>query len=311
MALPLSQLGNALSAFPPTVQAELHELIFKYKVVPSTRSTAWCDIMGISIEDLMVLLLPLAAGCARVPISGNPQGAVVLGHGGQTGKETTLYLGSNLELPGAGPQFGLHAAQTALHLAWLAGATGVQALALAGPPCGTTRQSLEELPSNFRIYIADQGEASSPRFHTSFSREFLYPEPPHRGQGQGGSWLVPEVHDLPEVKGDSLVAHALEAAKRSYAPVSRAFAGVALLRSDGKVVTGRYAENASLSAGQGPMLSAVGNLLMSLPPQDAFDIERAVLVEARSRIGHQRGALEVLQAVAPRVPLEYHLVAGT
>lgn len=122
------------------------------------------------------------------------------------------------------------------------------------------------------------------------------------------AWMHRQKQILTEVEGDSLMARAHLAAQFSHAPQTQAWAGAALLNSDGRVYVGRFQESASLRTCVGPMHSAAAFLQMHLPPKADFDIQRAVLVEAGARISHQRSAADVLLALAPQIPLEYHLV---
>ena len=104
---------------------------------------------------------------------------------------------------------------------------------------------------------------------------------------------------------DPLIAKALETAESSYAPYTGNYSGCAVLASDNKTFTGRYAENAAFNPGISPLQSAVACMNLATP-SDGLKIHRAALVEHPSECV-QRGITElVLASLAPGVPLEYH-----
>ena len=310
MSLQVTQFEKALGAFPSSVQTEIHEILFRDKVVPSPRVAAWLDIMGIEIGTLMMQLLPVASGFARVPISGFQVGAVALGMPpeGPIVGPGSLYLGSNMEFPTQALSLCVHGEQSATNHAWLAGETGLQALAINAAPCGYCRQFLYELTTAQKGFQILLKASQDPKDYAYSSHSLTYFLPDAFGPsdlGLTGGLMEPEAHGLQVTGGDSLVKAALEAANACYAPYTKDYAGVALLRSDGKVFAGRYAENAAYNPSLSPLDSALAYLNMQLAPLEAYDIQRAVLVEASAKISQKGVTEDVLASVAPGLGLEF------
>ncbi len=191
----------------------------------------------------MAELLPWATSFSHAPISGYVVGAVALGGSGG------LYAGANLEFEALPLAASVHAEQFAVANAWLSGETEIVHLATSATPCGHCRQFLMELGDPRRLTISVSGEPAgtlSELLPASFGPADL---------GVGARLLTARAArvDAAIAGGDALGRAALDAARRSYAPYSRAHAGAALQLEDGTVVTGRYAECAAYN----PSLLAV------------------------------------------------------
>jgi cytidine deaminase len=103
--------------------------------------------------------------------------------------------------------------------------------------------------------------------------------------------------------GDPVADAAFEAARKSYAPYSGGFAGVALELEGAGIVAGRYAENAAFNPSMSPLASAL--TLALLEGHENRSVLRAVLVEAGDTpISHRRACEEVLASWAPDSELE-------
>jgi cytidine deaminase len=111
--------------------------------------------------------------------------------------------------------------------------------------------------------------------------------------GVNGGLLAGGVADLrPHIDADDVLGQAaLGAACISYAPYTRAHAGIALQTADGTIVTGRYAESAAYN----PSLPALQSALVDLALRrvDRSSIVSAVMVEEAAR-SSQRAATEAL-----------------
>lgn len=218
-------------------------------------------------SDLQTMrdLLPEAAKFAKPPISKFHVGAVC--RGTTTGR---LYLGANLEFAGEALSFAVHAEQSAVTNAWVHGESGIDAIAVTAAPCGYCRQFLNELATAVTISIND--EETRPL-------TFFLPNafgPPDLGV-EGG--LMSEAdHKLTIAEDDELAQAALRAANMSYAPYSKAYAGVALGTRGGGIFAGPYAENAAFNPSMSPLQVALSALNMA--GGDWNDINEAVLVEA-------------------------------
>jgi cytidine deaminase len=97
--------------------------------------------------------------------------------------------------------------------------------------------------------------------------------------------MSPSDHELrtdPSLGGDPLMAGAISAARASYAPYTRGYAGVGLQMTDDSIVMGRYAENAAFNPSISPMASALA--LWRLAPSRDYRITGAALVQASARI---------------------------
>lgn len=248
---------------------------------------------GETLDDIMRGLLPWALAYADPPISGFRVGAIACGESG------ALYAGGNLEFPGMPLSASVHAEQSAVVNAWMHGEREIQAIAATATPCGHCRQFLVELGDPQRLAIHLDG-------HRSFTLADLLPHsfgPRDLGvaqRGMLGAWepaLEARIDD-----DDELGRAALGAARASYAPYSRAFAGVALQTTDGTIVTGRYAESAAYN----PSLPALQVALAELASRriERRTIGAAVMVETPAA-SSQRWAAQALLASCAAVTLRY------
>jgi cytidine deaminase len=233
-------------------------------------------------------LLAQAAKFARPPVSNFFVGAVA--RGTSTGK---LYFGANLEFAGEALGFTVHAEQAAVTNAWVHGEQGVDLIAVTAPPCGYCRQFLNELVTAGELQISINGEEQHPLSH------FLPRAFGPRDLGVDGGLMAPMDHPLALDESDELAQAAFRAAKMSYAPYSRSYAGVALRTGGGRIVFGPYAENAAFNPSMEPLEVALSAL--NLAGGDFGDIAEAVLVETEGGM-HESAARTVLATVS-RVPL--------
>ncbi|MEO5923167.1 MAG: cytidine deaminase [Bryobacteraceae bacterium] len=218
-------------------------------------------------DHLLLSLLPLARARAYAPLSGFQVGAVVQGGSG------SVYLGANIEVPGHSLGLTVHAEQAALANAYMAGEDRICVIAVTAAPCGHCRQFLKEMVPDGDVRVLIQGAAS-----TSLSA--LLPQsfgPADLGFERGALPIRESELSLIVDTRDPLVLAALEAARRSYAPYTSSYSGVALLTSDGRTVTGSYIENAAFN----PSLSPAHTALAGLGGSPA-SVKRVVLVEVEA-----------------------------
>ena len=254
-------------------------------VVPAEQAAALASDRGVTVAELMGLLVPLAAERYAIsPISGFRVGAVARGSSG------TLYLGANLELPGTALAFIVHAEQSATANAWLNGEEGLAALAVGAAPCGHCRQFLAELTTAASLEVLVAGH--EPRLLHELLPESFGPE----DLGVHARLMSPRANGLKLDSSDPLVLEAFSAADASYAPYSRAFAGVALETASGAVHTGRYAENAAFNPSLAPLACAL--TLRALAGGADDEVTRAVLVEVSSRVSHTGATAEALRTIS-------------
>lgn len=251
------------------------------------RATA-CD--G-SLDAVMNELLHRAQALAVVPVSGYPVGAVAQGPSG------ALYLGANLEFAGAALGASVHAEQSAVANAWAHGETGVVALAVTAVPCGHCRQFLNELATADRLRILVDGQPArslAELLPSAFGPADL---------GVAGRLMLPERHGLHIPPDDPLVTVAWKAADSSYAPYSKAYAGLALRLADGSTMSGRYAENAAYNPSLPPLQDALARLALAKVPFG--DVRRAVLVESPGTASQCKSTEALLATAMPGVSFTY------
>lgn len=223
------------------------------------------SISSLDDDALAFALLPLAAACALTPISHFNVGAIA------RGKSGNLYFGANMEFSGVPLQQTIHAEQCAVTHAWLRGESSLVAITVNYTPCGHCRQFMNELNSGAGLYIHLPGRPVSTLGHylpDSFGPTDL---------AITTLLMDPVNHGYTLVTADSLTLAALDAANHSHAPYSHAHSGVALETTNGKIHTGRYAENAAFNPSLPPLQAAL--ILANISGEDCTSIRQAVLVE--------------------------------
>ena len=321
---------KAVARFPKKTREEVERIWDNGGVLPA-EAVARLVRSPAEIGALMMQLLPLAERYAASPVSGYKVGAVAAGKPKRDAGCCNLYLGANLEFRNAALSFTIHAEQAAVNNAWLNGERGLQMLAVSAPPCGYCRQFLYELTTAQRLLILVPKRKHSLRYDAT-PLTTLLPAAfgPKKLKGRGGLMNPKACSRKLALEGasgrDPVIAAALEAASRSYAPYSTAsrssksqnpnpkqnptrgssnYAGVALQLADGAIYAGRHAENASYNPSLSPLQSALSIMQMARPSPTP-KVKRCVLVEVPT-LASQLGATQSLLATcAPTVDLEYH-----
>jgi cytidine deaminase len=233
----------------------------------------------------MLERLAEAESYARAPVSKFPVGAVVRGTSG------SLYLGGNLEFPGAGLSQTVHAEQAALSNAFMHDEPGIEAIAVSAMPCGHCRQFLYEFAEGREIEIFLPGQQA-------IGLSVLLPRPfgPRDLDVTGG----PLSRDKIAVQNVEGVAQAARyAAANAYAPYSNSPSGVAIRSRRGNVYRGSYIENAAFNPSLPPLQVAL--VAMAMAKEEFSDIAEVVLAEAANNSISQLSATKSLVAViAPR-----------
>ena len=304
---PDSQFQTFLETFPPPVRDYLQNVLQTGGMLAAEHCQAVMEALNISADDLMLSLLPLAKLYAATRISNFKVGAVAKARISDNSDKFALFLGANIEFPGQALIQSIHAEQAAVISAWMQGAVQINAMAVTAAPCGYCRQFLYELQNSPNLTLIlqkpDKGEAGK------YNLSNLLPEAfgPQELGSETGLMVSPD--QLPDLSllsssNEPLVLEALAAARNSYAPYSQNYAGCAIMTVDGKMYTGRYAENAAFN----PSLSALQTAIISLTmdrPGSENSISRAVLVERPTSISQRAVCELLLQTVAPDVKLEY------
>lgn len=240
------------------------------------------------VESLMVELLPLAASFARPPISDFHVGALLRGVSGR------LYFGANIEFAGQTLGAAVHAEQSAAANAFMHREESISELAVTAAPCGLCRQFLWEMSYGTRLHVLTRG-------HAPAALASLLPDafgPKDLGFEMGALPVIQKPLQLHDTKFSRMAAAALAAAQMSYAPYTKAYAGVALRTSHGKVYRGSYIENAAYNPSLPPLQAALAALTVA--GDDPVHIAEAVLIEVPGRpVSHRRDTKAILAAVAP------------
>ncbi|HEX6905020.1 MAG TPA: cytidine deaminase, partial [Terriglobales bacterium] len=101
-----------------------------------------------------------------------------------------------------------------------------------------------------------------------------------------------------------LIAAALEAARRAYAPYSTSPSGVAIRSSQGRIYRGSYIENVAFNPSLSPLQIALTQMIAAGEQYSA--ISEVTLVEVEGAKISQKAVTEtVLGAIAPAVKLEH------
>lgn len=248
---------------------------------------------NLTADDLILALLPLAQSYARPPISNFRVGVVVRGASG------TLYLGSNIEIPGQCLGFAVHGEQSALSKAYMNSEESVPALAVVGgAPCGHCRQFMEEISPDGEMTLLVPGKPA--RKLSSILPDAFGPSA--LGAKQGAlpirrMQLQPAGNAL-----DALSSAALDAAARSYAPYSQSPSGIVIRTTRGQIYQGSYIENVAFNPSLSPLQTALVQLIAAGEEYSA--ITAVTLAEVQGAKISQRPVTEtVLSAIAPQVKL--------
>jgi cytidine deaminase len=216
-------------------------------VVTAADAERFARAAGLDIPAFMTTLLPTAAAFAKPPVSNFKVGAVSRGLSGN------LYFGTNLEFAGEALSFTVHAEQSSVANAWMNGEEGIDLIAVTAAPCGYCRQFLNELATADRLTIAIPSG-------TQPLRELLPSAFGPRDLGIEGGLMQREQHEMFVDAEDDLAQAALAAARRSYAPYSKSYAGIAIRTTDGTIAAGAYAENAAFNPSMSPLEVALSQL---------------------------------------------------
>ncbi|HSP00084.1 MAG TPA: cytidine deaminase [Thioalkalivibrio sp.] len=247
----------------------------------------------ITIEQLMMRLVPVAMRCAITPISGFPVGATALGSSG------SLYLGANIEFVGQALSMSVHAEQAATANAISHKERGLSMLAVSAAPCGYCRQFLFEIATASTLEILLPKDEDSSQDSKIKLAELL----PHAfGPADlqvSAALMTPQNNKLSlESPAKSLTTtEALSAANASYSPYSKSYAGVALKTASGAIFSGSYAENAAYNPSMSPLEVALVSLVFG--GASTKDIVEAVLVEVDdAKVSQREATQDVLSSIS-------------
>ena len=277
-----NDFNSLLDEFPAEPASILKNLSTQSGRLDKKQVDSLRSCLNMTTEELMKALLPLAASLSVTPISGFQVGTVAEGGSGN------IYFGANLEFLQHPLKITVHAEQCVVTNAWHQGETRLKRLMVNEAPCGHCRQFLKELNriDEMQIIIdrSPGGEIVNCRIADLLPGAF---GPDDLGVKE---YLMSDVcypltlaemslAEMSQAENSELAQAALEAARRSHAPISNSRAGVALQLSSGRVVSGRYGENAAFNPGISAMEAAVVNWRMALLAQPEDRVVAAVMVE--------------------------------
>jgi cytidine deaminase len=176
---------------------------------------------------------------------------------------------------------------------------GVSAIAVTAAPCGHCRQFINELSPGGDIHVLVAG---SPAVKLASLLPMAF-GPKDLGF-KDGALPVKEVN-LARPKGisDDLTLAALEAARRSYAPYTKAHSGVAIGTQAGRIYKGAYIENVAFNPSLPPFQTALAALIVAGETYSA--ISQVALVEMEGSVISQKSVTEaILNALAPAAKLQ-------
>uniref|UniRef100_A0A1J3CNZ6 cytidine deaminase n=1 Tax=Noccaea caerulescens TaxID=107243 RepID=A0A1J3CNZ6_NOCCA len=276
--------------------------------------------LGVSVLQLLPLLVDPAKPLARPPISKFHVVAVGLGSSGR------IFVGVNVEFPGLPLHHSIHAEQFLVTNLTLNSERHLRYVSVSAAPCGHCRQFLQEIRDapEIRILITDPYafRDAADEENDGDSDGFVRLESilPHRfgpdNLLEKDIPLLLEPHDNrltlsdPDIPNgghtdsdtySNLKRTALSAANRSYSPYSRCPSGVALVDCEGKVYRGWYMESAAYNPSLGPVQAALVDFVAN-GGDGGFDrIVGAVLVEKKDAVVRQEHtARMLLQVIAPK-----------
>jgi len=262
--------------------------------IPASAVEAILLETGLTIEQLLLGLVPRAQTYAIPSISNFFVGAVALGASG------SIYFGANYEFAGQALSFTVHGEQAATAQAIRYGENGMQMLAVSAAPCGYCRQFLYELTTASSLVIL------VPKTPAALLTTLLPAAFGPSDLGVTTALMSPQAHGLtlatPDPHADPVVQAALAAANASYAPYTESYAGVALQTKDGSIYTGQVAENAAYNPSMSPLEQAVVNLVITGGKTYA-GITDAVLVEVKNAKASQIAATRAVLSSITSVPL--------
>ncbi|MDD7804570.1 MAG: cytidine deaminase [Endozoicomonas sp. (ex Botrylloides leachii)] len=283
-----------LTGFSPVAAASLNNIKAQQGRLAPEQAHIFMAELSIPIDQLATRLLPLAASMSIHPISHFSVGAIVEGYREQG--LGPLYFGANLEIPGQPLKMSIHAEQSAICNAWSQGETRLRRLIVNETPCGHCRQFLNELNKidSTELMVNRSGSDQA----SIYSMQDLLPSafgPNDLKQKQRLLLADPVALTLPSKhQEDDLARAATQAASQSYAPYSGCYSGVALKLEDGRIITGRYAENAAFNPSMQAVESALVNWRLAALEQPCTKVVDAVLVENNGRINHQATTASIL-----------------
>ncbi len=305
----LGRFEQILAGFPESVRPWLIRLPEQQGKLDHNACQELMKRLNISLEQLMVRLLPVAGVFAAVPISGFKVGAVVQTECRSEPLQKELYMGANFEFEHQTLHVTLHAEQSAAVNAWHQNCGRLLAVATSETPCGHCRQFLHEFYGGKDAAVILPGNQRNEYRMEPLAN--LLPQPFTPSDLELPIMLMAPRQTVQPIKlqhdtEDSVVAKALAAASLAYVPYSGNLAGCAIKTTGNRIVSGRNLESAAFNPSVSPLQAAIICMnLMNL--QEPLAAERVVLVERPTKVRQKESVQMLMKAFMPGIILEYHL----
>ena len=240
---------------------------------------------GGKLEALMVELLQTAAGYATPPVSGYSVGAVAAGHA-RRGRNAS-------PIPRRQPGIRKRAARrhhprrTSRRLQRLdIRRDRASAPSPSLPPrAATAGSSSGNSRPRRKLVIWSPAAPGEPPQRRLLSNLLPFAFGP-ADLGLKGGLMSPSEHQLELATDDPLTKAALAAARRSYAPYSKTFAGCAIRTEPGRIIAAPYAENAAFNPSVSPLTVALAVKNIRDPESPVTSVS---LFESPGTISHRAG----------------------
>jgi cytidine deaminase len=305
----LARFEQILATFPESVRLCLSSLPEQSGKLSYAVCQQLTNQLNISMEQLMVKLLPLAGVFAHVPISGFTVGAVAQAESRLEPSQRELYLGANLEFENMALNTTIHAEQSATLNAWHQDAGRLLAVATSETPCGHCRQFLHEFYGGLDLAVIQPGQEKDDCRILPINDLLVQPFTPadlNNHNALMGPGQLRQPLKLKDSSDDPLVAAALEAANTAYAPYTGNVAGCAVQIRNQNIISGRSMESVAFNPSVSALHAAVIRInLMALEVMQNF--ERVALVERPTKVRQKESIQVLMNTVMPDIMLEYHL----
>jgi cytidine deaminase len=262
-------------------------------VILASNAERLADFINEDQIGLMLELLPFVRQFSKPEISNFNVSAVIQGVSGN------LYFGNNLEFAKESQTFTVHAEQGGMLNAFYHKEKGLKHVVVSYIPCALCRQFMKETNSadTIKIVLPER---------VIYDLSDLYPH--SFGPGDLGIEKPLFSNEKRELKlcfndnNDSLTQKALEAAKNSYAPYTKNYAGIALqLKNDNRIISGSVIENAAFDINHNPLISAL--VILNILNISYNSIIKVVLVEEETLTTQENQVRILLNAIASNVEL--------
>jgi len=292
--------GNAVSEKRQKLEKLLNGAFF----VPKEVATEWCQVLGLSMEELQMELVMIASQFAVVPTSGFRVGAVGIAPSGN------IYLGFNVELLNFPLNYSVHAEQCLIaNVARHRKDDGLATLAVNYPPCGHCRQFLKETHLQEKLIIRIRGR--QPITLASMLPEAF--EPSDLGQQSKMlcvSDLAPEIDDK-GTEWKTLTVAALAAIATAWGPYTKSPSAVAIELQNGQICTGVYLESCAYNPSLPPLQACLCEVAMQRKSMSIVDwnsVKRVLLLEKQgAMISHEANSRNMAHTLCPHATFEHVL----